>query len=597
MEIKVKNEIKESGGTVQVSTDKKLPVATLLGATCQEKQIPMSPKMGLYTRENELIFPGRKIASYNLKSGDVLYLRNKAGGDDLLFYTNWRILAAILLIISIIALIIISAVYAGSGGRIPFVYGIVIDAGSSHSEATLYHWNGAKYNGTGKAEEKGHVESEANGISELTPRFVQTEIGKLLEYAKTKIPEEERNRTSVFLGATAGMRLLKIRDPILCDSVLLAAENAIKKSGMVYGNADILTGQDEGLSAWLSSNYLLDKLPRQKVDKDSGLVGALDCGGASTQIAFDVPSGTSHEEVRVMKLFGNKYSVFARTYLCYGVNEAYNRYRIRLIARKKYDVKGDIESPCHNGGYEEKIPLRSLVTPCTTHPNMPDSFKEKDVKEIVTFVGTNKSEECESVVQELFNEELCKMDGFVECFKPLDIDVPEIHYAAFSAFSYTMSELKFKNGSLDDLKSKVKNHCSEDFEKLKAKSYPGKNEKYSYQACFKANYITKLIINYGVNEKIFKNVKFTKEAKGYNFGWSLGYMINATNAIPEASPTPSLMSTTLFVILLIILIVLLIIGIISAGIAKKRKSRMQNSQDKYSTEVSTEVYSTEVTGP
>ena len=58
---------------------------------------------------------------------------------------------------------------------------------------------------------------------------------------------------------------LSITEPTRTDLNFLAAEAAIKGSGMSFGSAGILSGQHEGLSAWLSANYLLDKLPRDHV--------------------------------------------------------------------------------------------------------------------------------------------------------------------------------------------------------------------------------------------------------------------------------------------------------------------------------------------
>ena len=59
-------------------------------------------------------------------------------------------------------------------------------------------------------------------------------------------------------------------------------------------------------------------------------MGALDLGGASTQIAFQVFDGSSGQESS-QQLFGRKYNLYARSYLCYGVNEAYGRFLASLV--------------------------------------------------------------------------------------------------------------------------------------------------------------------------------------------------------------------------------------------------------------------------
>lgn len=63
----------------------------------------------------------------------------------------------------------------------------------------------------------------------------------------------------------------------------------------------------------------------------------MDCGGASTQIAFEVPFKKQHREFRSLKLYGRFYNVFSRSYLCYGMNEAFNRY-IMLLLRNQVSL-------------------------------------------------------------------------------------------------------------------------------------------------------------------------------------------------------------------------------------------------------------------
>ena len=56
----------------------------------------------------------------------------------------------------------------------------------------------------------------------------------------------------------------------------------------------------------------------------SSSFGALDMGGASMQIAFEQnPPAASHNFS--VNLFGKKWDLYSRSYLCFGVNEAYRR--------------------------------------------------------------------------------------------------------------------------------------------------------------------------------------------------------------------------------------------------------------------------------
>ena len=61
--------------------------------------------------------------------------------------------------------------------------------------------------------------------------------------------------------------------------------------------------------------------------------GALDMGGASTQITFiprsvkDIPAGYTEN----LRLYGADYTVYTHSYLCYGLNEVMRRFKAELI--------------------------------------------------------------------------------------------------------------------------------------------------------------------------------------------------------------------------------------------------------------------------
>jgi len=73
----------------------------------------------------------------------------------------------------------------------------------------------------------------------------------------------------------------------------------------------------------------VDDLPRA-VDRPTS--GALDLGGASTQIAFSPYNSTNGtDDERQLNLYGNTYNIYTHSYLCYGLNEVTRKYRAFLI--------------------------------------------------------------------------------------------------------------------------------------------------------------------------------------------------------------------------------------------------------------------------
>jgi len=59
-------------------------------------------------------------------------------------------------------------------------------------------------------------------------------------------------------------------------------------------------------------------------------VGALDLGGASTQIAFEI-SEEVEDNVMELKLYGQTYRLYSQSFLCYGQDQFLKRLLAQLI--------------------------------------------------------------------------------------------------------------------------------------------------------------------------------------------------------------------------------------------------------------------------
>lgn len=70
----------------------------------------------------------------------------------------------------------------------------------------------------------------------------------------------------------------------------------------------------------------------------ASILGALDLGGASTQISF-MPEGsvTNWSEASKFTLYGYNYSIYTHSYLCYGQNEMLKR-----LAKELISVRGEL---------------------------------------------------------------------------------------------------------------------------------------------------------------------------------------------------------------------------------------------------------------
>ncbi|XP_044096144.1 ectonucleoside triphosphate diphosphohydrolase 1 isoform X3 [Neovison vison] len=213
-------------------------------------------------------------------------------------------------------------------------YGIVLDAGSSHTSLYIYKWPAEKENDTGVVHQVTECKLKGPGISGYAKKLseIDTYLTACMVRATQVVPKSRHQETPVYLGATAGMRLLRIENEQLADKVLAVVAGSLSNYHFDFQGARIITGQEEGAYGWITINYLLGKFTQKpswlnlRPNEDTALetYGALDLGGASTQITFvpqdkniESPSNALH-----FRLYGRDYSVYTHSFLCYGKDQA-----------------------------------------------------------------------------------------------------------------------------------------------------------------------------------------------------------------------------------------------------------------------------------
>ncbi|CAK7301248.1 Ectonucleoside triphosphate diphosphohydrolase 1 [Vulpes lagopus] len=140
-------------------------------------------------------------------------------------------------------------------------YGIVLDAGSSHTSLYIYKWPAEKENDTGVVNQIEECKLKGPGISRYAHKLSEIDIylTECMVRASQVIPKSQHEETPVYLGATAGMRLLRIEDAQLADRVLAAVTKSLSNYHFDFQGARIITGQEEGAYGWITINYLLGK--------------------------------------------------------------------------------------------------------------------------------------------------------------------------------------------------------------------------------------------------------------------------------------------------------------------------------------------------
>ncbi|NWT02469.1 ENTP8 diphosphohydrolase, partial [Mionectes macconnelli] len=415
-------------------------------------------------------------------------------------------------------------------------YGLVFDAGSTHTSLYTYRWPADKENGTGIVSQVDVCTVSGPGISSYAdePAGAGASLKPCLDKAMRIVPAEQQRETPTYLGATAGMRLLREQNSTKAEQVFAEVAKAIGEYPVDFRGARILTGREEGSFGWITVNYLLETLvkfsfaEKWEHPEDTEVLGALDLGGASTQITFQpgVPVEDRNTSV-FFRLYGTNYSLYSHSYLCYGQTQAL---KMLLAALHQASGTAQISHPCYPRGYQENVTVAELYdSPCVRAPSTASPAQ------VLTVTGTGDPAECSTAVQKLFNfscgaQRPCGFNGVYQ---------PPVRgqFFAFSGFYRAFLLLNLTGGqSLASVNATIRQVCTRTWDKLQ-KLFPTTNRTHLRDACAVASYILTLLVQgYKFNQKTWLNIHFIWQVADIDVGWTLGYMLNLTNMIPSEPP-------------------------------------------------------------
>uniref|UniRef100_A0A4W3GZB4 nucleoside diphosphate phosphatase n=1 Tax=Callorhinchus milii TaxID=7868 RepID=A0A4W3GZB4_CALMI len=283
-------------------------------------------------------------------------------------------------------------------------YGIMFDAGSTGTRIHVFKFT-QKPNESLKLTEE-IFKALKPGLSAYSdePHLCMKNIQDLLDVAKNSIPSDFWANTPVALKATAGLRLLPAEK---AEGLLDKVKEAFKTSPFLVrdDSVRIMDGTDEGISAWITVNFIKDYLHMSKPSS----IGILDLGGGSTQITFsphsDMTLQTSPiDYITSIQLFNRTKTLYSHSYLGLGLLSA----RLAIL--------GGVESkPLKNG--------QELVSACLA----PEYKGEWEHAEIVYKIKGQKPEEplynsCRARIEKILYKKLHKPE--------------EVNNLLFYAFSY-----------------------------------------------------------------------------------------------------------------------------------------------------------------
>jgi guanosine-diphosphatase len=228
----------------------------------------------------------------------------------------------------------------------------MIDAGSTGSRIHVY-----KFNNCGPTPE---LEDEAFRMTDKRPEGsglssyktdaegAAMSLDMLMDVAMQTVPDEYKPCSPVAVKATAGLRLLgEEMSAKILEAVRTRLETAYpfpvvsrEKNGV-----EIMKGEDEGVYAWITTNYLLGKIGGPDKTPTAAI---FELGGGSTQIVFEPTFKGAHDgglsekladgdHKYELKFGGREFTLYQHSHLGYGLMSARKAVH-RLVVENMHKV-------------------------------------------------------------------------------------------------------------------------------------------------------------------------------------------------------------------------------------------------------------------
>lgn len=330
-------------------------------------------------------------------------------------------------------------------------YMIFIDAGSSGSRLHLFQY---KPDSNFFQIKEVFSESVKPGLSsfynqpEKTPSSLQKMLVDAAQYLATQ--HIDQKVTPINIMGTAGMRLLPEDKQ---KAIYLSLKRYIQKNyHFPIHQVKTISGQDEGLYAWMDVNYLAGSFKTH-----NPTIGSIDMGGASTQIAYETESVDN--DVNIMTINQKEYAVFSKSFLGMGQDQTFNKMLQNNDAGScfppnyKYDNQNEV-------GHFNLDACRASFSAIIQSNHVSEELKPMDNKSFIAFSGIyyvfnffNSVNNPNQSVLEAHIQEGCSGDW--EQLKKNNPQVPEKYLATYCANAVYQDELLFDTYKLRSSQLKV----------------------------------------------------------------------------------------------------------------------------------------------
>ena len=418
----------------------------------------------------------------------------------------------------------------------PWIYSIVIDAGSKGSRLVIFKWQPETTLPRKRIQIPITVGSKSvnPGLagSALDPGSVKGPLKELIDFAVETLKPlaKAHHLIPLYLKATAGMRDLtpKARDDVMGTTVGFLSNYS--PFDFKPSHALVISGEEEGAYAWLAVNALKEVLG---TDQGESTVGVIDVGGASVQLSF-IPE-KSHYVLQncypVTLTDQSTYRLYSKSYLHYGIVEANRRLASSIITENilKVDSVSVIENACYYMGmnFSPDFATRKYQIPIS-----------------VSMTGTGDFARCVDELKKLFSKEGtqcwvrdCTFDGVYQ---------PRLDRRPFIGVGNIGKILQVAGvpavSTLKNVRATGAKICSMSFEQVE-QAYPTLPNKLSKNLCFSVAYVYTLL-TYGLGFSVSdvddptgdqSQIEFNNFIGDTKVDWALGAVIWEANQQPPAT--------------------------------------------------------------
>ncbi|XP_029206086.2 ectonucleoside triphosphate diphosphohydrolase 1-like [Acropora millepora] len=382
----------------------------------------------------------------------------------------------------------------------PTKYAIAFDAGETKTKMVIYkiHSKTSPLHVKDVTQLHPSLTQVEPGIGWLAerPSAVEDYLLPLMNAAVSTVPEEKQRSSPVFFLATGGMRRLRedLANATLKEVKRLLSDKRKCPFEFDLKDARIISGENEGMYGWITVNFLKETL---LPGKPKATYGILDVGGASNENAFE----SSTNVTLSLTLGERKINLFSKSYLGYGLEQAYHRYLTIQMLSQQSLTKGVVKSPCHFKGSKENVTIGHLV---------------------VIIEGTASIETCRSFILEAF---FSGSDGSPFYDQP-DLEGDLFGYAGIFYIARNLGLVEsgeIKPLSVATFEKTSRKSCSEDYKQTHT-------HKSVTRDCFRSNFIYELLAKgYGLNED--KVIQVGNKLEGFDLGWTLGAVLYNTRLL------------------------------------------------------------------